>query len=325
MLKIAYHPIYKYELPEGHRFPMLKYELLREQLLYEGTVTEENFFQPEALEEETLLLTHEEGYWNRLKRQELSPKEVKAIGFPMTPRLVERGRHISNGTAQCALHAKNFGVALNIAGGTHHSFSYKGEGFCVLNDIAIAANYLLHLEAAKKILIVDLDVHQGNGTAQIFEEEERVFTFSMHGAKNYPARKERSDLDIGLPDGMTDEPYLRILRNTLPGLIDSVEPDFIFYLSGVDVLASDKLGRLSLSLDGCKERDRIVLEACRLQRIPVAVSMGGGYSERISTIVEAHANTFRLAAEILVKTRYCVYWTGPAYAKASAGGQKKVA
>ncbi len=298
LLKIAYHPIYKYELPEGHRFPMLKYELLREQLLYEGTVTEENFFQPEALEEETLLLTHEEGYWNRLKRQELSPKEVKAIGFPMTPRLVERGRHISNGTAQCALHAKNFGVALNIAGGTHHSFSYKGEGFCVLNDIAIAANYLLHLEAAKKILIVDLDVHQGNGTAQIFEEEERVFTFSMHGAKNYPARKERSDLDIGLPDGMTDEPYLRILRNTLPGLIDSVEPDFIFYLSGVDVLASDKLGRLSLSLDGCKERDRIVLEACRLQRIPVAVSMGGGYSERISTIVEAHANTFRLAAEI---------------------------
>ena len=298
LLKIAYHPIYKYELPEGHRFPMLKYELLREQLLYEGTVTEENFFQPEALEEETLLLTHEEGYWNRLKRQELSPKEVKAIGFPMTPRLVERGRHISNGTAQCALHAKNFGVALNIAGGTHHSFSYKGEGFCVLNDIAIAANYLLHLEAAKKILIVDLDVHQGNGTAQIFEEEERVFTFSMHGAKNYPARKERSDLDIGLPDGMTDEPYLRILRNTLPGLIDSVEPDFIFYLSGVDVLASDKLGRLSLSLDGCKERDRIVLEACRLQRIPVAVSMGGGYSERISTIVEAHANTFRLAGEI---------------------------
>lgn len=298
LLKIAYHPIYKYELPEGHRFPMLKYELLREQLLYEGTVTEENFFQPEALEETTLLLTHEEEYWNRLKRQELSPKEVKAIGFPMTLRLVERGRHISNGTAQCALHAKNFGVALNIAGGTHHSFSYKGEGFCVLNDIAIAANYLLHLEAAKKILIVDLDVHQGNGTAQIFEEEERVFTFSMHGAKNYPARKERSDLDIGLPDGMTDEPYLRILRNTLPGLIDSVEPDFIFYLSGVDVLASDKLGRLSLSLDGCKERDRIVLEACRLQRIPVAVSMGGGYSERISTIVEAHANTFRLAGEI---------------------------
>lgn len=298
MLKIAYHPIYKYELPEGHRFPMLKYELLREQLLYEGTVAEENFFRPEALEEEVLLLTHEEGYWNRLKRQELSPKEVKAIGFPMTPRLVERGRHISNGTAQCALHAKDFGVALNIAGGTHHSFSYKGEGFCVLNDIAIAANYLLHLEAANKILIVDLDVHQGNGTAQIFEEEERVFTFSMHGAKNYPARKERSDLDIGLPDGMTDEPYLRILRNTLPALIDSVEPDFIFYLSGVDVLATDKLGRLSLSLDGCKERDRIVLEACRRHKIPVAVSMGGGYSERISTIVEAHANTFRLAAEI---------------------------
>ncbi|MCB9285328.1 MAG: histone deacetylase [Lewinellaceae bacterium] len=298
MLKIAFHPIYKYELPEGHRFPMVKYELLPEQLLYEGTVTEANFFEPEALEEEVILLTHEADYWNRLKRQALSPKEIRAIGFPMTERLVHRGRHIANGTVQCALFAREFGVALNVAGGTHHSFSYKGEGFCVLNDIAIAANYLLRENKARKILVVDLDVHQGNGTAQIFQQEDRVFTFSMHGAKNYPARKERSDLDIGLPDGLSDEPYLRILSNTLPGLIDSVEPDFIFYLSGVDVLASDKLGRLSMSLEGCKERDRIVLESCYRNKIPVAVSMGGGYSERISTIVEAHANTYRVAQQI---------------------------
>lgn len=298
MLKIAFHPIYKYELPEGHRFPMVKYELLPEQLLYEGTVTEANFFEPDALEEEVILLTHEADYWDRLKRQALSPKEIRAIGFPMTERLVHRGRHIANGTVQCALFAREFGVALNVAGGTHHSFSYKGEGFCVLNDIAIAANYLLRENKARKILVVDLDVHQGNGTAQIFQQEDRVFTFSMHGAKNYPARKERSDLDIGLPDGLSDEPYLRILRNTLPGLIDSVEPDFIFYLSGVDVLASDKLGRLSMSLEGCKERDRIVLESCYRNKIPVAVSMGGGYSERISTIVEAHANTYRVAQQI---------------------------
>ena len=298
MLKIAFHPVYKYELPEGHRFPMVKYELLPEQLLYEGTVTEANFFEPEALDEEVILLTHEAEYWDRLKRQALSPKEIRAIGFPMTERLVQRGRHIANGTVQCALFAQEFGVALNIAGGTHHSFSFKGEGFCVLNDIAIAANYLLRENKARKILVVDLDVHQGNGTAQIFEQESRVFTFSMHGAKNYPARKERSDLDIGLPDGLSDEPYLRILRNTLPALIDSVEPDFLFYLSGVDVLASDKLGRLSMSLEGCKERDRIVLETCHHNRIPVAVSMGGGYSDRISTIVEAHANTYRVAAEI---------------------------
>jgi acetoin utilization deacetylase AcuC-like enzyme len=277
---------------------MVKYELLPEQLLYEGTVTDANFFQPEALAEEVILWTHQEEYWTKRKEQRLSAKEIRAIGFPMTERLVQRGRHIANGTVQAALFAQEHGVAMNIAGGTHHSFSYKGEGFCVLNDIAIASNYLLHNGKAKKILIVDLDVHQGNGTAQIFQNEERVFTFSMHGAKNYPARKERSSLDIGLPDGMTDEPYLRILRSTLPALIDSVEPDFIFYLSGVDVLETDKLGRLSLSLEGCKERDRIVLETCHRNRIPVAASMGGGYSDRIATIVEAHANTYRLAQEI---------------------------
>ncbi len=298
MLKIAFHPTYKYELPPGHRFPMVKYELLPEQLLYEGTVTEANFFQPEALAEEVILWTHQEEYWTKLKEQRLSAKEIRAIGFPMTERLVQRGRHIANGTVQAALYAQEHGVAMNIAGGTHHSFSYKGEGFCVLNDIAIASNYLLREGKARKILIVDLDVHQGNGTAQIFQNEDRVFTFSMHGAKNYPARKERSSLDIGLPDGMTDEPYLRILRSTLPALIDSVEPDFIFYLSGVDVLETDKLGRLSLSLEGCRERDRIVLETCRRNRIPVTASMGGGYSDRIATIVEAHANTYRLAQEI---------------------------
>ena len=298
MLRVAFHPIYKYELPEGHRFPMIKYELLPEQLLYEGTITEANFFAPEAMEEEVILLTHEAEYWHKLKHQTLSPKEIRAIGFPMTEKLVERGRHISNGTIQCALFAQQHGIALNIAGGTHHSFSYKGEGFCVLNDFAIAANYMLREGYVKKILIVDLDVHQGNGTAQIFQGDDRVFTFSMHGEKNYPARKERSDLDIDLPDGMTDKPYLRILRETLPSLIDSVEPDLLFYLPGADVLATDKLGRLAMSMDGCKERDRIVLKACFNHKIPVAVSMGGGYSERISTIVEAHANVYRVAQEV---------------------------
>ena len=298
MLKIAFHPIYKYELPEGHRFPMAKYELLPEQLLYEGTVTDGNFFCPEAIDEAIILLTHELEYWEKLKNQTLSAKEIRAIGFPMSAHLVQRGRHIAMGTIQAALYAQQYGVAMNIAGGTHHSFSYKGEGFCVFNDIAIAANYLLQQQLVKKILIVDLDVHQGNGTAQIFEKDPRVFTFSMHGEKNYPVRKEKSDLDIGLPDKTEDAVYLKILRNTLPALIDAVKPEIIFYLSGVDVLATDKLGRLSLTMQGCKERDYFVLETCKKNHIPVAVSMGGGYSGRLAQVVEAHANTYRVAQEI---------------------------
>jgi len=298
MLKIAFSPIYKYELPDGHRFPMIKYELLPEQLLYEGTVTEAAFFHPEALIEETILATHDADYWQKLKDLTLSKKEIRAMGFPLSETLVRRGTHISQGTIDCALFAQKYGVALNIAGGTHHSFTNRGEGFCLLNDIAIASNYLLNNNLAQKILVVDLDVHQGNGTAQIFKNENRVFTFSMHGEKNYPVRKEKSNLDIGLPDKTEDQYYLKILKETLPKLIDSVEPDFIFYLSGVDVLATDKLGRLGMTISGCKERDSIVLQACHKNKIPVAVSMGGGYSERIAHIVEAHANTYRVAQNL---------------------------
>lgn len=298
MLKVAWSEIYRYEVPTGHRFPMAKYELLPEQLLYEGTLTEANFFHPEPVSEEVILWTHDKIYWEKLKHQQLSPKEIRAIGFPMSERLVRRGTHISNGTVQCALFAQQHGCALNVAGGTHHSFTDRGEGFCLLNDIGIAANYLLNKGLAEKILVVDLDVHQGNGTAQIFRHEPRVFTFSMHGEKNFPARKETSDLDIGLADGTEDSLYLKILENTLPALLDEVQPDFIFYLSGVDVLATDKLGRLGMTLQGCKERDRIVLETCQRNQLPVAVSMGGGYSERLATVVEAHANTFRVAQGI---------------------------
>lgn len=298
MLRVSWSPIYKYELPEGHRFPMSKYELLPEQLLYEGTLSEANFFTPEPVEEEVILWTHEAEYWHRLKNQELTSKEIRAIGFPMSGILVQRGRHIANGTVQCALFALQAGCALNTAGGTHHSFTYKGEGFCLLNDIGIAANYLLRMNLAQKILVVDLDVHQGNGTAQIFQYEPRVFTFSMHGEKNYPHRKEQSSLDIGLADGTEDSFYLKLLENTLLALFDQVQPDFVFYLAGVDVLATDKLGRLSLTLAGCRERDRIVLAACKKNNLPVSVSMGGGYSQRLAHVVEAHANTFRVAQDI---------------------------
>lgn len=298
MLKIAYDPIYKYKLPEGHRFPMIKYELIPEQLLYEGTVSEKNFFSPDPLDEASILLTHTADYWNRLRDQQLTEREIRAIGFPLTPQLVERSRVIANGTLQCAFYAQQYGVAMNVAGGTHHAYAFRGEGFCCTNDIAVAANYLLHHNIVSKILVVDLDVHQGNGTAHIFRNEPRVFTLSIHGAKNFPLRKEVSDLDIGLPDGTDDRTYLAILQKTLPLLIEKVQPELVFYLSGVDVLASDKLGRLGLTPAGCRERDRFVLETCKKNGLPVAISMGGGYSESLAIIVEAHANTYRIAQEI---------------------------
>lgn len=202
------------------------------------------------------------------------------------------------GTVTCTQYALTYGVAMNIAGGTHHAFTNRGEGFCLLNDIAIAAHYLLAQQLASKILVVDLDVHQGNGTAQIFKEDARVFTFSMHGAHNYPLVKEASDLDIGLHDGTDDSFYLKTLETNLKNLIDTLQPDFIFYQCGVDVLATDKLGRLALSRAGCKERDRIVLRAAKINSIPLVASMGGGYSEDLRDILEAHANTFRLAQEV---------------------------
>jgi len=298
MLKVAWSQVYEYRVPEGHRFPMSKYEILPEQLLYEGTLTEANFFAPTPVTEKVILWTHEKEYWEKLKNQALSRKEIRSIGFPMTKALVDRGTYISNGTVQCALYAKEYGCSMNIAGGTHHSFTHKGEGFCLLNDIAIASNYLLKKQLASQILVVDLDVHQGNGTAQIFSRDPRVFTFSMHGEKNYPLRKEHSDLDIGLADGTGDSLYLKVLGNTMPALIDEVQPDFVFYLSGVDVLASDKLGRLGMSMEGCKMRDRIVFDTCKKNGLPVAASMGGGYSERLALVIEAHANTYRVAQEV---------------------------
>ena len=277
---------------------MEKYELIPEQLLYEGSIEESQFFEPTALPDEQILETHTLEYLGKLNQLNLSKREIRNIGFPVKRELIIRGKHIAKGTLDCALFAMQDGVAMNVAGGTHHAFADRGEGFCVFNDIALAANVLLSQQLVKKILIVDLDVHQGNGTAKIFEKDPRVFTFSMHGARNYPTRKEQSDLDIGLPDQTNDQLYLSTLKETLPRLMDEVQPDFIFYLAGVDVLATDKLGRLALSMEGCKQRDRLVLEICHRNQIPVAISMGGGYSERLAHIVEAHCNTFREAMRL---------------------------
>lgn len=298
MLRIAFHPIYKHSLPEGHRFPMLKYELLPKQLLYEGTCTTDNFFEPEIPNDKYIVAVHDSEYYYDLLNIKIPPREARKIGFPLSEVLVERERIIADGTMKACKFSLENGIAMNIAGGTHHAYTNKGEAFCMLNDQAIGARYLQSEKLAKKILIVDLDVHQGNGTAEIFQKDDSVFTFSMHGASNYPFKKEESDLDIALKKGTGDAIYLSILKETLPKLIASQKPDFIFYLCGVDVIASDKLGTLGLSVAGCKQRDRFVLNTCRKHQIPVQCSMGGGYSPDIKVIVDAHANTFRLAQEI---------------------------
>lgn len=298
MLKIAWHPIYKLPLPEKHRFPMIKYELLPEQLLHEGTCSNDNFFAPDTPANGIVEETHDPTYVQRLLHLELDASEIRRIGFPLSSELIKREFTIAQGTILGCDFALVNGIAMNIAGGTHHAFRSHGEAFCLLNDQAIGARYLLNSGKAKKILIVDLDVHQGNGTASIFQNNASVFTFSMHGAKNYPFRKEKSDLDIALADGTSDKEYLGILEETLPRLIEDIQPDFIFYLCGVDVVEGDKLGRLALSTSGCKKRDEIVLKMCKSYRIPVQCSMGGGYSPDIKVIVESHANTFRLAQEL---------------------------
>jgi acetoin utilization deacetylase AcuC-like enzyme len=298
MLKIAFHPIYKHELPEGHRFPMDKYDLLPQQLIYEGTCTEENFFEPEIPNNKHFFTVHDPEYFFNLLNITLSQKEARKIGFPLSEVLVAREMIIADGTIKASKFALKNGIAMNIAGGTHHAFSSHGEAFCMLNDQAIGARYLQQKELAKKILIIDLDVHQGNGTAEIFKKDASVFTFSMHGKSNYPFIKETSDLDIALKNETKDNEYLSVLKKTLPKLISQEKPDFIYYLCGVDVLETDKLGKLSLSVKGCKERDQFVLQTCRDFNIPVMCSMGGGYSPDIKVIVDAHANTFRLAQEI---------------------------
>lgn len=298
MLKIAYHPIYKHPLPEGHRFPMIKYELLPKQLLHEGTCNKENFFTPEIPNAESILAVHTKEYYEALTTLSLDRKAVRKIGFPLSQELVDREIIIADGTLKASKYALQNGIAMNIAGGTHHAYTDRGEAFCLLNDQAIGARQLLSKKLVEKVLIVDLDVHQGNGTAEIFENDKSVFTFSMHGASNYPFKKEQSDLDIPLANNTGDNEYLKTLKETLPKLIKEQKPDFIYYLCGVDILASDKLGKLGCTLVGCKERDRFVLQTCKDLEIPVMCSMGGGYSPDIKIIIDAHANTFRLAQDI---------------------------
>ncbi|MBA8985996.1 histone deacetylase family protein [Sphingobacterium cellulitidis] len=298
MLKIAHHTAYIQPLPEGHRFPMMKYELIPEQLIYEGLVSKDSFFEPELVDKEIIYLAHDKQYTDDLLNLRLDPKMIRRIGFPMTQSLVDRERYLIDGSIKASLEAIKTGVSFNTAGGTHHAGRDFGEGFCLLNDQAVAAAYLYHSGLAKKILIIDLDVHQGNGTAHIFEGHPDIITFSIHGEKNFPFKKEKSHIDIPLADGVEDEEYLSLLNETLPRLFQENEPDFVYFQSGVDVLATDKLGKFKLTMAGCQKRDELVFQNCKNFNVPVEVSMGGGYSYHIKDIVNAHVNTYRTAIDI---------------------------
>ncbi len=293
MFKIAWRQEYVFSVPENHKFPMEKYDLLPKQLVYEGTLTPENFFIPNDIEDEYINNVHETDYLERLFNLKLSLREQRVTGFIHNQALIERERYIMEGTRKACDYALEYGFGANIAGGTHHAYTNKGEGFCLLNDLAIAAKYLLQKLPYQKILVLDLDVHQGNGTAQIFKNEANVFTFSMHGRDNYPLKKETSDLDIAMDVNCDDATYVRALDKGLNQILERFQPTFVLYQSGVDVLKTDKLGKMALTMSGLQKRDAMVLDFVKGLRIPMVAAMGGGYSTDIKMIIDAHASLFR--------------------------------
>ena len=282
-----------HKLPENHRFPMEKYELIPQQLLHEGLVEKDSFFSPNVAKDFWIEKAHDKEYISKLNHLTLSKSEIRKTGFPLSKELVNREYIITQGTLDCVDFAIKYGASANIAGGTHHAFRDRGEGFCMFNDVAIGSYYALEKYQMQSILIIDLDVHQGNGTASILKDNDKVFTFSMHGEKNYPFHKENSNLDIPIKDGINGKEYLKKLKENLDFLSEELSPDIIFYISGVDILDTDKLGRLAVKREDCKKRDEMVFEFSKKCKAPIVTVMGGGYSEKIYDIVEAHCNTFK--------------------------------
>jgi len=288
---------YSFPLPEGHRFPIAKYALLRDRVIADGIVDPEHLHDPAAISRADLLLVHTADYVDRFTSGRLSPDEERRLGFPWSPALVERSYRAAGGTLEAATFATEHGIAMNLAGGTHHAFPSHGEGFCVFNDSAIAIRALQRDRRIRRALVVDLDVHQGNGTHAVFAGDESVFTFSMHGGKNYPFHKVAGCLDVELSDGTGDEAYLELLSRSLPDAIAASRADLVVYLAGADPHESDRLGRLALTFDGLARRDAIVLQQTREVGLPVVVTIAGGYGRDIEDTVRIHARTARIAAE----------------------------
>lgn len=292
-MKVHYSDRYLYSLPAGHRFPIEKYGLIRQQLLLEGVVDEQDLLEPVPCDEGVILRAHHPSYWERVKGFELNDQERRKLGIPLHRTSLLRAMSSVNATLSAARDAMEDGLAFNLGGGTHHAFKDRGEAFSILNDLAITCSVLLNEGCIDRVLLIDLDVHQGNGTASMLKEEDRAFTFSMHGAGNYPFRKVRSDRDLEFPDGTGDLPYLEVLEQELEMLLSHSAPDLILYQAGVDVMEGDQLGRLAMSKEGCRERDAMVFQKAAEKGVPVAVTMGGGYHERTAEIVDAHAASFR--------------------------------
>jgi acetoin utilization deacetylase AcuC-like enzyme len=283
-------------LPEGHRFPIAKYARLRDRVLAEALVPLERLHEPEPVSKRDLLLVHDAAYVGALESGALGAAESRRIGFPWSPALVERSKRAVGGTCEAAAAALEHGVAVNLAGGTHHAFPSHGEGFCVFNDVAVAVRALQREHRIARAAIIDLDVHQGNGTHAIFAGDGSAFTFSMHGGRNYPFRKVPGSLDVELEDGTTDDHYLDVLAEHLPRVLSAARPDVVFYLAGADPHEGDTLGRLRLTFDGLERRDAMVLAACRDIGVPLCVTIAGGYGLRIDDTVQVHVNTVRVAA-----------------------------
>lgn len=295
--RLFYSPNYYADIGDDHVFPIKKFELAKDILLTEGTLLAEEIVEPARADIDDLLLVHTADYVTRLAEGRLTPKELRKLGLPWSEALVRRSFHAISGTINAARQAIANGVSSNLAGGTHHAFPDRGEGFCVLNDVAVSIRVLQREQLADKFLIIDLDVHQGNGTAFIFRNSPEVFTFSMHGAKNYPLFKEASMLDIELADGTEDEEYLQTLDYALSHL-RMHGADIIFYLAGADPFENDRLGRLKLTKAGLRRRDETVLQFARDQSIPIVTTMSGGYAQDISDTVDIHCNTIRTVKSV---------------------------
>lgn len=298
MLAIVHHPDYQTALRPGHRFPMSKYGYLREALLARGLLGQGRYLAPAPAGLRTLELAHHPDYVRRAADLSLSPDEIRRLGLPSSENVIRRSRLSVSGTLLAGWLALEQGIACNSAGGSHHAGPGYGAGFCVFNDVAVAASALLSQGVAPPVLVVDADVHQGDGTARIFEDDARVFTFSIHAEKNFPARKARSDLDIALPDATADDAYLATLDRALEEVLDRVQPRLVFYNAGVDVHVDDKLGRLSLSTEGLRRREALVLGRVRARHIPVVGVVGGGYSDDPIELAGRHAILFEEAARL---------------------------